>query len=108
MGSRCSRPIDRRSLLLQLGLVGAGVAAFTIPSALGYAGTPEGRPAEVASVVVAVALLITYLAVIGLNLRRHSQTERSPAHPDAAICRRCITQAADALERDPDWTWKRG
>ncbi|QOJ17635.1 MAG: hypothetical protein HRU76_08585 [Phycisphaeraceae bacterium] len=32
---------------------------------------------------------------------------QSPAHPDACICRRCIELAAKALEKDPDFTWRR-
>jgi hypothetical protein len=32
---------------------------------------------------------------------------RSPAHTEAVICRRCIEQAAGALEKDPDHDWRR-
>ena len=32
----------------------------------------------------------------------------SPAYPESAICTRCITRAADTLERAPDWSWTRG
>src|SRR6476661_1743863 len=34
------KAIDRRSLLVQIGLVAVAVAAFTIPPAVGYAGEP--------------------------------------------------------------------
>lgn len=32
---------------------------------------------------------------------------RSPAYPEAFVCRRCIKLAATALERDPDHAWRR-
>jgi len=77
------KAIDRRSLLVQIGLVAVGVAAFTIPAAVGYAGEPEGHAAVVASVPVAIVLLLVYAVVVGRNLRRHQQDERQPPHPDA-------------------------
>jgi Ca2+:H+ antiporter len=75
--------IDRRSLLAQIGLVAVGVVAFCIPAALGYTGPPERHTVVVASIPVAIALLLLYGAVVGRNLRRHSKRERKPAHPDA-------------------------
>jgi Ca2+:H+ antiporter len=77
------KEIDRRSLLVQIGLVAAGVAAFVIPSAVGYTGAPERHAAVVASVPVAIVLLLIYGAVVGRNLHRHRQIERKPPHPDA-------------------------
>jgi Ca2+:H+ antiporter len=68
--------IDRRSLLVQVALVGLAVVAFTIPASLGYTGPPERHEVVVASVPVAIALLLVYLAVTGRNLRRHSRRER--------------------------------
>jgi Ca2+:H+ antiporter len=68
--------IDRRSLLVQIGLVGAAVVAFAVPTAVGYTGPPERHTVVVASVPVAVALLLLYLAVVGRNLRRHQRRER--------------------------------
>lgn len=32
---------------------------------------------------------------------------RSPAYPDALICKRCAKQSAVMLERDPDSKWSR-
>ncbi len=77
------KEIDRRSLLTQVGLVGVAVAAFAIPAAIGYAGAPERHSVVVASVPVAIALLLLYGAVVGRNLRRHQQRERRPPSPDA-------------------------
>jgi Ca2+:H+ antiporter len=77
------KEIDRRSLLVQIGLVGLAVAVFVIPSAVGYSGATERHAAVVASVPVAIGLLIVYVVVVGRNLRRHQQLERKPPHPDA-------------------------
>jgi Ca2+:H+ antiporter len=68
--------IDRRSLLAQIGLVGAAVIALALPTALGYTGPPERHTVVVASVPVAIVLLLLYLGVVGPNLRRHRQDER--------------------------------
>jgi Ca2+:H+ antiporter len=73
--------IDRRSLLVQLGLVGAAVVAFTFPTALGYTGPPERHAVVVASVPVAIVLLLLYLAVVGRNLRRHHEDAREREEP---------------------------
>jgi Ca2+:H+ antiporter len=68
--------IDRRSLLLQIGLVCVAVALFAVPTAIGYTGPPERHAVVVASVSVAIVLLLLYLAVTGRNLRRHRERER--------------------------------
>ncbi len=75
--------IDRRSLLAQIGLVAVAVGALSIPAALGYTGAPERHSVVVASVPVAIALLLLYGIVVGRNLRHHSRRERRPPHPDA-------------------------
>jgi len=72
-------PLDRRSLLTQLGLCGAAVLAVLVPVVLGYTGNPERHTAVLASIPVSVLLLVLYLTVTGRNLRRHSQTERAEA-----------------------------
>jgi Ca2+:H+ antiporter len=68
--------IDRRSLLVQLALVAVAVALFVVPSVVGYQGEPERHAVVVASVPVAIVLLLLYLVVTGRNLRRHSERER--------------------------------
>ena len=68
--------IDRRSLLTQIGLVGVAVVALAVPVTLGYTGAPERHTVVVASVPVAVVLLLVYLVVVGRNLRRHRRRER--------------------------------
>ncbi|HJQ75248.1 MAG TPA: calcium/proton exchanger [Gaiellaceae bacterium] len=73
--------IDRRSLLVQVGLVGASVLAFVLPATLGYTGAPERHTVVVASIPVAVVLLLVYLAVVGRNLRRHRERDREREEP---------------------------
>jgi Ca2+:H+ antiporter len=73
--------IDRRSLLAQVGLVGAAVVALAVPTALGYTGPPERHTVVVASVPVAIVLLLLYLAVVGHNLRRHRERDREREEP---------------------------
>ena len=68
--------IDRRSLLVQIGLVGAAVAAFLVPSVLGNTGPSDRHTVIVASVAVSIVLLLFYLAVVGRNLRRHAERKR--------------------------------
>jgi Ca2+:H+ antiporter len=75
--------IDRRSLLVQLGLVGVAVALFTIPATLGHTGAPQRHAVVAASIPVAVALLALYGVVVGRNLYRHSQKERKGPSEDA-------------------------
>jgi Ca2+:H+ antiporter len=69
--------IDRRSLLVQIGLIGVAVVAFTVPATLGYTGPPERDAVVIASVAVAIVLLLLYVRVVGRNLRRHHDHERA-------------------------------
>jgi Ca2+:H+ antiporter len=73
--------IDRRSLLVQVALVGAAVVAFVLPAALGYTGPPERHAVVVASVPVAIVLLLLYVFFVGRNLRRHREHERERDEP---------------------------
>ena len=73
--------IDRRSLLLQIGLVGAAVVAFVAPATLGYTGPPERNAVVVASVPVAVVLLLLYLAAVRWNLRIHRERDQEREEP---------------------------
>src|SRR5690242_454723 len=88
--------IDRRSLLVQLGLVGAAVVALAIPTALGYTGAPPDRHAVVAaSIPVAILLLVLYLVVVGRNLQRHREGEQERKEPDEGTW--SLTSALTAL-----------
>src|ERR1700758_4519174 len=57
--------IDRRSLLIQVGLVGVAVVALLPTVVLGYSGDPDRHEVVVASIPVAIVLLVVYLAVVG-------------------------------------------
>jgi Ca2+:H+ antiporter len=69
-------PIDRRSLLPQVGLVGVAVLALIAPAVLGSTGSPDRHGIVLVSIPVAVVLLLVYLGVVGRNLRRHHRTQR--------------------------------
>jgi len=75
--------LDRRSLLAQLGLVGAAVALLSVPAILGYTGGSERHSVVLVSIPVAVVLLALYLAVTGRNLHRHRLMERAAPAADA-------------------------
>jgi Ca2+:H+ antiporter len=64
------KPLDRFSLLLQLGLVIVAVLLFLIPSVPGWSGDPERHSLAVATIPVAAVLLLVYVAVTGRSLRR--------------------------------------
>jgi Ca2+:H+ antiporter len=68
--------IDRSSLLVQTALVAVAVVLFAVPTAVGYTGEPERHAVVVASIPVAIVLLLLYVVVTGRNLRRHSERER--------------------------------
>jgi Ca2+:H+ antiporter len=67
------RPLDRFSLLLQLGLVLVAALLFLVPSVPGWHGDPERHSLAVATIPVAVVLLLLYLAVTVRGLRRHKR-----------------------------------
>jgi Ca2+:H+ antiporter len=73
--------INRRSLLVQVALVGAAVVAFCLPAALGYTGPPERHAVVVASVPVAILLLLLYVRVVGRNLQRHHEHAQERDEP---------------------------
>jgi len=77
--------VDRRSLLLQLGLVILATVAFLIPSIPGWHGNPDRRSLAVATIPVAVVLLLVYIGLIANNLRRHRRLHsESDAEPGEA------------------------
>src|SRR3954452_17656803 len=68
--------LDRRSSLLQLGLVLAAVLAFLVPSVPGWHGDPERHSLAVATVPVAIVLLVLYGGVTAWGLLRHRRQHR--------------------------------
>jgi Ca2+:H+ antiporter len=69
-------PIDRRSLLVQLGLCGLAVALFIPTAVLGYTHGSESATAVHVSIPLAVVLLVVYLVVTRRNLIIHREAER--------------------------------
>jgi Ca2+:H+ antiporter len=70
LGPREGR-LDRRSLLLQLGLVILGVLAFLVPAIAGFHGDPNRHSLAVLSTPIAIGLLVVYVVMTGRNLRQH-------------------------------------
>ena len=67
------RPLDRFSLLLQLGLVLVATVLFLVPSVPGWTGNPERHDLAVLTIPVAIVLLVLYGAVTRFSLRRHKR-----------------------------------
>jgi Ca2+:H+ antiporter len=63
--------LDRRSLFLQLAIVGAATVAFFIPSIPGWDGDPERHTLYLVTLPIAAALLALYIWITVYNLRRH-------------------------------------
>jgi Ca2+:H+ antiporter len=70
-GRRGGEPLDRFSLLLQLGLVAGSVLLFLVPAVPGWSGDPERHSLALLTIPVAAALLLVYTATTLRNLRRH-------------------------------------
>jgi Ca2+:H+ antiporter len=67
------KPLDRFSLLLQLGLVLVAVLLFLVPSIPGFSGNAERHALAVTTIPVAVVLLLLYVSVTIVSLRRHKR-----------------------------------
>jgi Ca2+:H+ antiporter len=81
-------PLDRRSLLAQIGLCAAAVVLVLPTVVLGYTGSPERHSVAVASIPIAIVLLALYLVVTARNLRRHSEADRGePAEGSWTLAR---------------------
>jgi Ca2+:H+ antiporter len=76
--------LDRESSLVSLGLVTLAVVLLAIPSVVGWHGDPERHSIAVLSIPISIALLIVYLGVTWLNLRRHHRLHVADESPDMA------------------------
>ena len=63
--------LDRFSTMVSLGLVGAAIALFVVPSIAGWHGDPNRHSLAVAALPVAAALLALYVVATWRSLRRH-------------------------------------
>jgi Ca2+:H+ antiporter len=75
--------VDARSLRWQLTGVAGGVLLLLIPSIPGWTGSPNRHPLVVATIPVAVVLLVAYLWVTVKNLRLHGEAARDDASEHA-------------------------
>jgi Ca2+:H+ antiporter len=66
-----AKPIDRRSGLTSIGLIFVAVLLFLVVAIPGWTGDPERHTLQVASIPVSVALLLVYVIVTRIQLRRH-------------------------------------
>jgi Ca2+:H+ antiporter len=81
-GADGEKRLDRKSLLLQLGLVIAAVLLFLVPSVPGWSGNPERHSLAVLTAPVSVVLLVLYVVATTAGLRRHKRLhEESGAQP---------------------------
>jgi Ca2+:H+ antiporter len=67
------KPLDRLSILLQLGLVLGAVLLFLVPSVPSWTGDAERHSLAVLSIPVAIVLLLVYAATTIRGLRRHKR-----------------------------------
>jgi Ca2+:H+ antiporter len=74
--------LDRESSLTSLALVALATAVFLIPAIPSWSGDPDRHSIAVVSVPVSIVLLIAYVAVTWLALRRHRRLHVS-AEPEA-------------------------
>jgi Ca2+:H+ antiporter len=65
--------LDRESSLTSFALIAVACLLFLIPAVPGWDGDPDRRSIAVLSVPVSIALLLVYLLVTWLALRRHHQ-----------------------------------
>jgi len=75
--------IDRRSLLLQLGMIVFAALLFLVPAVPGWHGNPERHSLYLVTLPVAGALLVLYLGITFHNLRRHSASYTAEASESA-------------------------
>jgi Ca2+:H+ antiporter len=76
-------PVDRRSLLLQLGIVLFAVVVFLVPSIPGWSGDPNSHGLALVTIPIAIVLLCVYVVVTVRNLRTHSQAHQEEASAGA-------------------------
>ena len=81
---KSGKPINRNSLLLQLGLVTAAVLLFLIPSIAGWHGNPDRHSLAVSTAPVAAVLLVLYVVVQTIQLRGFRQTHAESGYEERA------------------------
>jgi Ca2+:H+ antiporter len=79
-GADGTRRLDRKSLLGQLALVLVATLVFLVPAVPGWSGNPERHSLAVAGVPIAGLLLLLYVGVTALGLRRHRRLHAESGH----------------------------
>jgi Ca2+:H+ antiporter len=75
--------LDRRSLVVQVGLVGFAVLLFFVPSIPGWHGDPDRHSLAVLTTPIAAGLLIFYVVLQTVALRRARPPDEHEAPADA-------------------------
>ena len=75
--------LDRESSLTSFALVAAATLVFLVPSIPGLSGDPDRRSLAEVSLGISIALLILYLVVTWIALRRHRELHAEEAPEDA-------------------------
>ena len=91
------KSLDRHSLLLQLGLVAVAVAFFAAPSIAGWHGNPERHSLAVLTTPLAAVLLLVYLVVQTVQLRRFKRAPAARGDRDAAAAAWPLSHALVSL-----------
>jgi len=65
--------LDRESTFVSLGLVALATVLFLVPAVPGWEGNPERRALDLVSLPVSLLLLVVYVVVTWLALRRHHE-----------------------------------
>jgi Ca2+:H+ antiporter len=81
---RGGKPLDRFSLLLQLGLVLAAVLLFLVPSVPSWTGDPDRHSLAVVTIPVSIVLLLVYAGTTVRGLRRHKRLHEESGATAAA------------------------
>jgi Ca2+:H+ antiporter len=89
--------IDRESSFTSLALIGIATLLFLIPSIPGWDGDPNRDSLAVASVPVAIVLLVLYVVVTWIALRRHHKLHLREEPSDAAAWRFSVSLAVLAV-----------
>jgi Ca2+:H+ antiporter len=77
--------LDRESSFVSLALIGAAVLLFLIPAVPAFEGDPERRSIAELSVIPSVLLLVIYVGVTYISLRRHRQIHIAEEPPEARV-----------------------
>ena len=89
--------IDRGSSFTPLALIGVATFLFLIPSIPGWDGDPNRDSLAVASIPVSIVLLVLYVVVTWIALRRHRELHLREEPSDAAAWRFSVSLAVLAV-----------